>query len=49
MKRKFAAGYVVASVATLAVAALLFAAKKPKLAAAVIVASPVPCPPGLPC
>ncbi len=46
---KLGTAYVVASVLTLAVAWWLWRTRRPGAALAVLVVSPAPCPPGLPC
>lgn len=46
---KFGKAYILASVATLAVAWWLWSTRRPGLALLVLEVSPAPCPPGLPC
>ena len=46
---KFAAIFVIGTICTFAVAGLLVLARRPMTAGAVILASPFPCPPGMPC
>lgn len=52
MKRELHFGvatYLVGTALTFAIAAILWADHEPAAAAALILASPFPCPPGLPC
>jgi len=46
---KFAAVFVIGTVCTFAVAGVLVLMRRPVAAGAVIIASPFPCPPGMPC
>jgi hypothetical protein len=46
---KFATVFVIGTMCTFAVAGFLLLARRPLAAGAVIIASPFPCPPGMPC